>query len=1048
MEMAGALASMFQARRQTLKAVNSQFKGEAGTHQYSMVVAEFEAERLNVTLALKHAFGISNRDIDNVLPLIFSKMGQVLPYVPGGQLTASSKQTAEHFQQFKQKLPCRSMTGPGGEHPGVLLPLERVLSYVYADPVWLSTMCPTPTKDVDVDVVTIVWMFDAAKVQRKHNTRGSIAFANGRNTVLSTKAAWTIFLVLGKDSPEEIGPAAAEFWEEFHRWDNVTIPHPTDPGRKLRLENLLVVDMAACNSMGNFNSPTSAHSLFYCLATKHTWQSGRLVPMDYDVDLTLAVECLKQAKGVTPSQEQNYRNHWGGIGGYAYDGCELERKPVGPLHMNICLDGTMVTRFVTAFRQMHALDEFQKQMHSKDILMTFISVEGKSTDVTCMPKGNTERFMALGNTVFERGTEAMGLLRETRPQALKWLSVLLGIGNWMRKYNRNLVFGAYSRWQYVKHARLYLKLVISLFRNKSVTPKIAWMVWVQPFFNKQLEQRGLTIRGVSEESGEQLHYEDQIDPEKAGGRGELAERYERKLENRVHKPAFKKIHIQTPNAKGSVLATHNTIGRTGNWERYGGPSGTEKVQQHAWEKRVAEAAATRTGLLYQDKELQLPPGASNAMLVDSDSCYFPTSAEPLKSPDGILRLGLGDTLVYTVDTMNQTAAQLLHEVLAVVCAESPAEQLKFIDQVLGIEDRKLDADKHDTLFSQLAVYMPVADGCVAQLSPRTLLANVSERAVPRNNFLIVLPAMFGRTLLPPNVLKTLDVPPESDDETDSDAEGEGADPAGDAPNTVEKLREFAASMDDMVGVAVEDDSASEYGETAPPPSDYRKGCLQIISSNLRRTAWQNEVVKPGPEACCFSDDNSAFRMIYSARLMQFEQTRVIGSIQAAPVKTRISIEFEAVDNIWRQLSEDGNQAIYTIFCNSAPQLEVSTGARSWSGAPSDFTAPAGKGPRGSRGGTQTENSPFVVYRFATAAGPVSGSQLDAQDSVECRITRRLNAFDQRLRERLADTTKVEDAMPDAGLSRDRYAANVVTLDATPMEFPLICVGRTGAFKRP
>ena len=61
---------------------------------------------------------------------------------------------------------------------------------------------------------------------------------------------------------------------------------------------------------------------------------------------------------------------------------------------------------------------------------------------------------------------------------------------------------------------------------------------------------------------------------------------------------------------------------------------------------------------------------------------------------------------------------------------------------------------------------------------------------------------------------------------------------------------------------------------------------------------------------------------------------------------------------------------------------------------------------------------------------------DAQDSVECRILRRLKAHDTRLRDLLADTTTIADAVVDAGLSRARYDTNVIALDATPVEMPV------------
>ena len=260
--------------------------------------------------------------------------------------------------------------------------------------------------------------------------------------------------------------------------------------------------------------------------------------------------------------------------------------------------------------------------------------------------------------------------------------------------------------------------------------------------------------------------------------------------------------------------------------------------------------------------------------------------------------------------------------------------------------------------------------------------------------------------------------------------------------SIEKFSEFAASMG---AVLVEDDSdgMTEYGYTAPGPSDFRKGQLQILSAKMRSTALRNLVVKPGAETCCLNVE-STFRMIYGARLMQFEQSMVIESIQATAIKTRVSIEFEAVDKIWRTVSEDGKEAVYTIFANSAPRLDVRQGARDWSLANSDFTAGSGQGPRGSRGGTQSADTMFVVYRFATAAGPKYGGETDADDSVECRAVRRLNAYDRRLREQLAETTTVEDALPQAGLSRERYQANVAALNVVPVQSPVTFMDTEGS----
>jgi hypothetical protein len=347
-EVVDALVELSAERPRVLSAVNDEFRAEGYTLEYAAMHKELEKERVDVTVAMCKAFGITDRQLDEVCPQIMARMAQIVRF-PGDRIFSDGDTRRRRFQEYKNGWDYVDLSERTGDdrphkalHAGVGVPLERILSYVLSNKVWLSLLCPE-LRGQEL-VLEIVVTFDARKRKRSQQCLGAINFMNARYLIASTKMGWRTYLCQGKDDAEEQGTAGDWFWTEFHRWNGTLIPHPLDKDIFLQIKMTPSLDMACANNYGCFNSPTSGISLYYSSARLEVWRAcARMhVPMDYDIELAIAVQLLLGAQnvregavGASQSREAINRrmlafaNDNGGCRGYPHHGIDAQDIPMG-----------------------------------------------------------------------------------------------------------------------------------------------------------------------------------------------------------------------------------------------------------------------------------------------------------------------------------------------------------------------------------------------------------------------------------------------------------------------------------------------------------------------------------------------------------------------------------------------------------------------------------------------------------------------------------------------------------------------------------------------
>jgi hypothetical protein len=103
------------------------------------------------------------------------------------------------------------------------------------------------------------------------------------------------------------------------------------------------------------------------------------------------------------------------------------------------------------------------------------------------------------------------------PNALKWLNEFNEARKQLRFFFRTFV--AFSLRDYYPVVHYFIDLVVEMFGEDAVTPKMAMSLIVVPYFVSKYESLGRALRATCEDSGEAMHWFDQMNQETMGGLG-------------------------------------------------------------------------------------------------------------------------------------------------------------------------------------------------------------------------------------------------------------------------------------------------------------------------------------------------------------------------------------------------------------------------------------------------------------------------------------------------------------------------------------------------